>query len=50
MVMVLSRLLSSHRLDLPRGWARPAAQAQVAVHPRGGMPLLVTPVTGARHG
>jgi cytochrome P450 len=50
MVMVLSRLLSSHRLDLPGGWARPAAQAQVAVHPRGGMPLVVTPLSGARHG
>ena len=50
MVMVLSRLLSSHRLDLPGGWARPAAQAQVAVHPRGGMPLVVTSLTGARHG
>jgi len=50
MVMVLSRLLSSHRLDLPEGWTRPAAQAQVAVHPRGGMPLVVTPLSGARHG
>jgi cytochrome P450 len=50
MVMVLSRLLSSHRLDLPGGWTRPAAQAQVAVHPRGGMPLVVTLLTGARHG
>ena len=50
MVMVLSRLLSSHRLDLPGGWTRPAAQAQVAVHPRGGMPLVVTPLSGARHG
>ncbi len=49
MVMVLSRLLSSHRLDLPGGWTRPAAQAQVAVHPRGGMPLVVTLLTGARH-
>jgi hypothetical protein len=27
---------------LPAGWSRPATQAQVAVHPRGGMPLVVT--------
>ena len=42
MVIVLSRLLSSYRLDVPPGWTRPAPQAQVAVHPRGGMPLVVT--------
>jgi len=44
MVMVLSRLLPSYRLGLPPGWSRPAPQAQVAVHPRGGMPLVVTPL------
>ena len=49
MVMVLSRLLQTHRIDLPQGWSRPAAQAQVAVHPRGGMPLLVTRLSSARH-
>jgi cytochrome P450 len=42
MVVLLSRLLLSYRVDLPQGWTRPAAQAQVAVHPRGGMPLLLT--------
>lgn len=42
MVVVLSELLRDHRVGLPDGWSRPAAQAQVAVHPRGGMPLLVT--------
>jgi cytochrome P450 len=42
MVMVLSRLLPGHRIGVPQGWSRPAAQAQVAVHPRGGMPLSVT--------
>lgn len=42
MVLVLSELLRDHRVDTPPGWSRPAAQAQVAVHPRGGMPLLVT--------
>jgi cytochrome P450 len=42
MVMVLSRLLSEYRISLPQSWSRPAAQAQVAVHPRGGMPLVVT--------
>jgi cytochrome P450 len=50
MVVVLSQLLSAYRLDVPQGWSRPAAQAQVAVHPRGGMPLLVTRIAGARHG
>lgn len=50
MVLVLSRLLATHRVELPRGWSRPAPQAQVAVHPRGGMPLLVTRVTGTRTG
>ena len=49
MVLVLSRLLSSYRLEVPDGWRRPAAQAQVAVHPRGGMPLLLTHAA-ARHG
>ena len=48
MVVVLSRLLAKHRIGLPRGWARPAAQARVAVHPRGGMPLVVTGSNGAR--
>lgn len=50
MVMVLSRLLPAYRLDVPPGWSRPVAQAQVAVHPRGGMPLVVRPVAGVRHG
>jgi cytochrome P450 len=50
MVVVLSRLLAGHRVSLPQGWSRPAARAQVAVHPLGGMPLLVTRTTGARHG
>ncbi|GAB3036359.1 cytochrome P450 [Nocardioides flavus (ex Wang et al. 2016)] len=41
MVLVLAELLRDHRIDLPAGWARPVAQAKVAVHPRGGMPLVV---------
>ncbi len=49
MVMVLSRLLADHRVDVPQGWSRPMAQAQVAVHPRGGMPLVVTRTTGTGH-
>jgi cytochrome P450 len=49
MVVALSRLLPAYRLGLPQGWSRPAAQARVAVHPRGGMPLVVTRATGARH-
>ncbi len=42
MVVVLARLLGTHRVGLPPGWTRPAPRAQVAVHPRGGMPLTVT--------
>jgi cytochrome P450 len=44
MVVVLSRLLPGHRVGLPPDWSRPAAQAQVAVHPRGGMRLVVDPL------
>jgi cytochrome P450 len=47
MVLVLSRLLAEHRVSLPPSWVRPAAQAQVAVHPRGGMPLVVTRLSGS---
>lgn len=43
MVIVLSRLLATHRIETPPGWVRPAPQARVAVHPAGGMPLVVTP-------
>lgn len=50
MVVVLSRLLAAYRLEVPSGWRRPAAQAQVAVHPAGGMPLLLHPLPGAAHG
>ncbi|HET6699412.1 MAG TPA: cytochrome P450 [Nocardioidaceae bacterium] len=50
MVVVLSRLLASHRVDVPPGWVRPVPQAQVAVHPRGGMPLRLTALRGAGHG
>ena len=45
MAVVLGRLLPAHRIDVPRDWRRPAAQADVAVHPRGGMPLVVTRVS-----
>ncbi|GGR65507.1 cytochrome P450 [Nocardioides luteus] len=44
MVLVLAELLREHRIDVPGGpdgWTRPAAETKVAVHPRGGMPLLV---------
>jgi cytochrome P450 len=50
MVVVLSRLLSTHRVDVPPGWVRPVPQAQVAVHPRAGMPLRVTRMRDAGHG
>jgi cytochrome P450 len=42
MVVLLARLITCYRVDLPPGWTRPTAQAQVAVHPRGGMPLVLT--------
>jgi cytochrome P450 len=48
MVVVLGRLLESHRVGLPPGWTRPEPRAQVAVHPRGGMPLVLTPLDGGR--
>ncbi|MBD3947100.1 cytochrome P450 [Nocardioides ganghwensis] len=41
MVVVLAELLREHRIDVPTGWDRPVAEAKVAVHPRGGMPLVV---------
>lgn len=46
MALVLSRLLSEYVVSVPPGWSRPHAQAQVAVHPRGGMPLMITRSTG----
>ena len=45
MVLVLSRVLSAFRLGLPAGWTRPHPAARVAVHPRGGVPLSLTPRT-----
>ena len=44
MVVVLARLLQTHRVSTPPGWVRPTPQAQVAVHPQGGMPLVLAPV------
>ena len=44
MVVVLAELLREHRIEVPAvpgGWRRPVAEAKVAVHPRGGMPLVV---------
>lgn len=47
MVLVVSRLLTAYRMDVPQGWTRPAGLAQVAVHPRGGMPLVLRRLDGA---
>jgi cytochrome P450 len=47
MVIVLSRLLPAHRLEVPQPWSRPAARALVAVHPHGGMPLVVRTLGGS---
>lgn len=44
MVLVLGRLLTSYRLDVPAGWTRPRLDTRVAVHPRGGMPLVLIPL------
>ena len=44
MIVVLSRLLGAFRVDVPQPWQRPTAEALVAVHPRGGMPLVVSPL------
>jgi len=41
MVLVLAELLREHRVGVPTGWTRPVPEAKVAVHPRGGMPLVV---------
>ncbi len=49
MAVVLDRLLATHRVGLPPDWRRPRPQAQVAVHPEGGMPLVLTRLPGA-HG
>jgi cytochrome P450 len=48
MVVVLSRLLTAYRLDVPEDWSRPRAEAKVAVHPRGGMRLVVSPIDRRR--
>jgi cytochrome P450 len=44
MAVVLDRLLATHHVGLPSGWRRPDPEAQVAVHPRGGMHLELTPL------
>lgn len=48
MVVMLARLLSTWRVELPPGWSRPRPDARLAVHPRGGMPLLVRRLAGDR--
>jgi cytochrome P450 len=48
MVLVLARMLTAYRIDVPPAWSRPRPDTRVAVHPRGGMPLLVTPVSEER--
>ena len=47
MVIVLSRLLRRHRLSVPSGWTRPRVEARVALHPHGGMPLVLFPTDPA---
>ncbi|MGG5258307.1 cytochrome P450 [Phycicoccus avicenniae] len=41
MLVVLDRLLAAAHVSLPDGWRRPAPEVGVAVHPRGGMPLVL---------
>ena len=50
MAVVLDRLLATHRVAVPDGWRRPRPQAQVAVHPEGGMPLRLTRLRTDRRG
>ncbi|GGB74459.1 cytochrome P450 [Knoellia flava TL1] len=47
MVVVLTRVLADFRFDTPPGWSRPFAEARVALHPRGGMRLVVTSRVGS---
>ena len=47
MVIVLSRLLRQHHLSVPSGWARPRVEARVALHPDGGMPLVLSSTGGS---
>ncbi len=47
LVIALDRLLSTYRVSLPDGWTAPRPEAQVAVHPRGGMPLVLRPLAGS---
>ncbi len=42
MTIVLSRILTRYRVEVPRHWSRPSPQADVAVRPSGGMPLQLT--------
>lgn len=44
MAVVLGRIVSHFRVGLPPGWSRPRPQADIAVHPGGGMPLRLTPL------
>ncbi|WP_460600366.1 cytochrome P450 [Flexivirga lutea] len=44
MAIILSRIVSRFRVELPAEWSRPSPQADVAVHPSGGMPLCLTPI------
>lgn len=48
MVVVLAHLLRDYRVTVPSGWTRPQPVAQVAVHPRTPMALLVTRLSPAR--
>jgi len=45
MVVVLARVLARFRVDVPPGWVRPPYEIGAAIHPRGGMPLVLRPRT-----
>lgn len=42
MTIVLGRILAKYHVELPPHWRRPVPQADIAVHPRSGMPLQLT--------
>ena len=44
MLVVIDELLMSYIVQTPSNWTRPDRHTLVAVHPRGGMPLVLKPV------
>ncbi|MCH1866215.1 cytochrome P450 [Nocardioides sp. CFH 31398] len=45
MVVVLTRLVARFRVEVPDGWVRPRYEIGAAIHPHGGMPLVLRSTT-----